>query len=163
MRPHSVRMILSSPSSSSFLGQATFRRMKHPAVSPYISPPLTSTRPSSSSRRTISAGGKSQRGTIYPDQVGPLQRHHTKLRQTFCQHIPDNLVIPVKVELQFLQPFLPSVISRFQGIYGKGIDVTHLIDVDGLVNPLPNFFIRRDDIGYLNACQIKRLAGGNTR
>jgi len=107
-------------------------------------------------------GGKPQSGTIYPDQVGPLQRHHTELRQTFGQHIADNLVIPVKVELQFLQPFLPAVISRFQGIHGKGIDVTHLIDVDGLVNLLPDFFIRRDDIGYLNARQIKRLAGGNT-
>ena len=101
-----------------------------------------------------------QRTDINPSQIGSFQRHDLELRQPFGKERTKRIVVTFYIYAQLVEPVLALVIGRHQRLRSEGVEVAHLVDVDGTVDATSQRRVVTDDVGRLQACNVERLAGG---
>ena len=75
----------------------------------------------------------------------------------FCDEIAERSVVVVDIDVEGVNPVLALVVSRLDSLRGKGIDVAHLIDVDGTIQTTTGCGIPTDDVSHHQSCDVERF------
>ena len=71
--------------------------------------------------------------------------------------IAQRLVVLPQIAVQLVYPLLALVVCRHEGHRAEGVEVAHLVDVDGAVQPAARGSVGADDVGRLQSGDVERL------
>ena len=94
---------------------------------------------------------------IYPYQVCAFQGHHLPTGDMLCDKIAKHSIVSPEVFVELVYPVFTIVVGGDECQRTEGIDVAHLVDVDGAIDTATHGGIAADDVGNLKTCSIERL------
>lgn len=96
---------------------------------------------------------------VHPGEVGAFEAGKGKAGQVIAAVVAEVAVVGVEVGQQLVEPFAALVVGGDGGDDAEGIDVAHLVVVDGAVYAGTEGVVGTDDVGYLQSGDIEGLAG----
>ena len=72
-------------------------------------------------------------GDIDPDEVGAFEGHNAPLGEVLGNEIAEGTVVVPEVAVEGIKPVLAIVIGGLDGLWSEGVDIAHLVDIDGAV------------------------------
>ena len=94
---------------------------------------------------------------VHPDEVGSFEGGDGQMGQPLTEELPQGEVVVVEVDVEVVEPRLAVVVCGLQGDDAEGVDVAHLVDVDGTVNASACLAVVADDVGNLQTGGIERF------
>ena len=78
-------------------------------------------------------------------------------QQVLAGKATQRLIVVPQIVVEGINPLLAVVVGRLDGFRRKGVDVAHLVDVDGAVEPATRGSIAADDVGHHQSGYVERL------
>ena len=95
--------------------------------------------------------------TIHPCQVRTFERHDGPDAFDGKQFFTEELVILGDIFSEFRKPILRLFVGCDGSDHAEGIDIAHLVDIDGAVDAAAQRRVGTYDVGDLQTCDIERL------
>ena len=71
--------------------------------------------------------------------------------------LAESLIVAEHIAAEAIEPIFALVVGHLKGYDAKGVDVAHLVDVNGAVDAGTHIGIVANDVGHLEACRIETL------